>query len=877
MVNAEHTNYHAMDAAEVCALLGVHPSDGLSIKDVQRRQLRDGKNILPSAPQRTLFGIIVQQLASPMMAVIVGAAGASFAIGHMADGIFISSVIVLNIVLGAIQEAKAERAIVLLQKSLTFRATVRRQGVRHTIDSSDVVVGDIAMLMPGDRVPADGRIVTAQHAVVSEAMLTGESRPVEKHAEPIDAAVGVADRTNMVYAGTVVEDGTIEFVVTAIGKATQMGHIATLLAAQRQRLSPLQHALAQLSRWITGFVLLAVGAFVALGSMQGLPLRDVALAAVALVVSTIPEGLLPAVTVVLALGMRRLAQDKALVRRLSAVETMGAISVICLDKTGTLTTGEMRVSHVLSAQELLADGSAVDDNAQDHATLLRIGMLVNDATVENPEATTNAWRLSGRPTDRALLLAGLQSGMRREALLAQRTVEEQLLFNSARKYAARLYRLSSGERELLVLGAPEHVVARCTQYGSATHHRILSSAQREAILSRIQQLATEGYRLLACALRTDAAAMSVEDLTFVGLIALKDPVRPEVPDALVTAQRAGVRPLVITGDHRNTAAAVLADVGMGVAREHVYEGRDIERLDDAQLQNIVPHAQLFARVSPEHKIRIVRALMARDAVVAMVGDGVNDAPALKAADVGIAIGSGTDLAKTVADVVLLDDSFATIVRAIRQGRQVFLNVKRILFFLLVDDLTELVIFFVALLCSVPLPLLPAHILWINLVVDGFPGMALTASHGGRHLMRHKPRRLRAALLSRSLMAFAFIVFSASAAFALALFFGALAMGMPIEMVRTALFAFISIDSLLFAYIIHTFDRPIFSREVFANMYLNGAIGISIIAILAGIYVPALQGILATVALPLSTWGVILGCAAVELALLEVAKRFLVRA
>ncbi len=878
--------YHAISAEDVCRYFEVDAQKGLTEKNVRKRQKEDGENALPAHPPRTFVSALLHQFTGPLMAIIAVAAGVSFAIGHIADGIFISSIIILNALLGAFQESKAERALDVLKKSLAFQAVVLRNQRRHAVDSRDIVRGDIVLLSPGDRIPADGRIIQEEGLLVAEAALSGESYPVQKIAHEIGEEAGVTDRKNMVYAGTIVEDGTGKYVVTHIGEETQMGRIARLIGTQSERQSPLQKSLAQLARWMTGFVLVAVGVFVWIGLAKGQAFDEVMLAAVALVVSTIPEGLLPAVTVVLVLGMRRLADDKALVRRLSAVETMGAIGVICMDKTGTLTTGHMRVSHVRVPDEIFTEKDTTqricfpgggDACMPMHMRALMIGFLVNDAIVENPESAMEEWRVNGRPTDRALLMAGLQSGMRQNDILQGKILKAQVLFDSKRKYATRTYQDGDGQ-ETYILGASEKVMEMCTSLAFYEGSVPMDDVQRTRLRLYMEEMTREGYRLLACAQKIvrSASKDNSGDVEFIGFIALKDPARSDVQDAIATAQGAGVRPIVITGDHRNTAAAILRDVGIDVHQENIYNGDEIEKMDEVSIAHVVQHAQLFARVSPEHKIRIVRALIAQGQVVAMVGDGVNDAPALKAADVGIAVGSGTDLAKTVADVVLMDDSFATIIRAIRQGRLVFLNVKRILFFLLVDDLTELVLFFVALLMGVPLPLLPAQILWINLIEDGLPGMALTASRSGKDLMKQPPRRLNESLLSRSLMGFAGTIFGVTSLFAIGVFFGALKMNMPIETVRTILFVFMSIDSLLFAYMMHTFNQPLLSRQALSNKYLNGAVVFSLAILLAGVYVPFLQNILSTVALSGEVFAIIIGVALVEIAILEYAKRFFVR-
>ncbi len=876
---------HAQEAEQVVALVESNPERGLSEAVVDHHRTLYGANTMPSPPPATFIQSFSHQFRSALMIMILAAAAVSFAIHHVADGIFISIVVLLNALLGAVQEFKAQRALAVLRSALTFRATVLREGTLRSVRSEDVVCGDVVIARPGDRIVADGRVLVADAVCVSEAALSGESQCVPKQVEPVERETDVMDRSSMVYAGTTVEDGVVRYVVTATGMRTQMGRIAALIAKQESRPSPLQQLLTRIVHGMAVFVVVSVAAFVTVGIWMGHDVSIIALTAVALVVSTIPEGLLPAITVVLVIAMRRLMRRKALVRRLRAVETMGAISVICMDKTGTLTTGVMRVRRILTPEDIseaTSDisnrGVTVEQSATNsrYRRIVEIGYLVNDATVDYTGVSEKEPTIHGRPTDAALLHAGLHAGCDATPY----TLRAQVPFHSARKYAARLYDVASGKRILMAVGAPDRLLEYCTHYDIRGVVKPMTSAKRADVLAAITALMRDGYRVLVCALRPASqkeTTAAPQRMVFVGVLVLHDPVRTDVRASVQSAQAAGVRSIVITGDHRDTAMAVLADAGIDVLPQEVMEGAELSELSEKQLATAVQSVRLFARVAPEHKIRIVRALMTHGHVVAMVGDGVNDAPALKAADVSIAPGSGTDLARSVADVVLLDDSFTTIVRAIRQGRLVFLNVKRLLFFLLVDDFTELVLFFAALFAGAPLPLLPAQILWINLIEDGLPGMALTASrHGADSMMRQRPQRITASLFTRGTILFAIAVFVISSIAAVGMFFYATAKGLSPEEVRTILFILMSMDSLVFAYSVQTLHTRLLSRAAVGNMYLNISVAISLGLLIAGVFVPSLQALLGTVLIPASMGVIIVLVVLLEIVMIECVKGWLRR-
>lgn len=877
--------YHALSVEETLSALAtsVH---GLTDYDAQGRQHTYGKNALPQERRFSTAQLLLAQFRSPLMMIVLLAAVFSFVIGHGTDAVFILVVVLINAIVSFFQEYKAETALAHLRQSMELYCRVIRADHKKEIPSHDLVPGDIVEIVAGDRIPADGRVIAAENLEVGEALLTGEGAAVEKSMSSVSEETILPDRTNMVFSGTVAEEGGGRFVVTAIGAHTQIGGLSRLLADQEETATPLQRKFLSFSRMIGAAVIGCVALFSLIGLLRGGSVETIFVTATALVVSAVPEGLLPAITVVLVLGMRRLAKQKALVRRLNANEAMGSITVICLDKTGTLTEGAMHVSHILAGRAELLNyrdhiaALGYNGTLTLHTKVLEIATLVNEAYVENPEDALAEWIIHGRPTDRALLLAGMQAGISRDAFERTHRQRERILFSSAKKYAARIYAGDADRVEVFALGAPEEIIARTHTIERGTAQLPLHHAESQKLLATVEQLARQGLRVLACAHKatTRATAASwktdeekIADLILVGFVALKDPLRRDVRDAVYRARAAGIRPIIITGDHRNTAESIMEELGINITKEQIMEGKDVERLSDHDLARRVSLVSIFARVLPVHKIRIVRALQSRGHVVAMVGDGVNDAPALKAADVGIAVASATDITKGVADIVLLDNSFSVIVKAIEQGRLIFDNIRRAVIYLVADDFSELFLFFVSLFFGMPLPLHAAQILWINIVEDTFPNLALTAEKDTKGLMDEPPRDPREPFFATAHKKFMAAVFFVTGMSALAMFLFTRHFTQDLEVARTMTFVLVAFDSLAFAYIVRSFHHTIFSRRAFDNWYLNGAVLISFLILIAGVSIAPLAAILHTVPITLAQWGTIMLVTAAEAVALEFFK------
>ncbi len=872
------------------SLLHLQSSEkGLSDFDASGRLTTFGKNILPEQKKMSRMRLFFRQFNNPLIYIVTAAAVISFVIGHHIDAGFIMFVVILNAIVGFVQENKAEESLKKLQDSVQQHVRVIRSGQKKKILSSDVVVGDIIDLMSGDRVVADGRLIEITDLTINESMLTGEWHDVVKKIDIIEDDVIISDQDNMVFAGTSVTQGHGLAVVTATGIDTEIGKISHFVKETEEPQTPLQKKFAHFSKIIGAAVFVAILAFSAIGIWRGESIQDIFIASTALIVSAIPEGLLPAITIVLIFGMRRLAKKRALVRKLNASETMGAITTICTDKTGTLTRGEMRVSHVLTGSNELLDFDGCsnevcldDTTLVGHVKALTIAAIVNDAYIENRQEDLSNMKIQGRPTDKALLMAGVQVGIDVEKFRREYKLIDQELFKSATKYAIRVHELPNDKVRVMMLGAPEQVLERVSHIDVNDVRMPINSTEGERLKKTFEKLTGRGLRVLACSeriLTRDTFERLEKDeqynsMSLVGYIALNDPLRDDVEKSLQKAENAGIKLIVITGDHAITASAVMTELGHRVIKQNICIGVELDDLSDSEIQEKVKNTEIFARVLPEHKIRIVRALQANSEIVAMVGDGVNDAPALKAADVGISVGNGTDITKEVSDIILLDSSFSTIIAAIEQGRVIYENIRRILIYLIADDFSELFLFFVAMLFGWPLPLLPIQILWINLIEDSFPNIALTTEYDSKGLMDEPPRDPNASIITKSYKTFMIIVFAVSGIAATFLFWVVYRITQDIEVARTATFILIAFDSLIFVYSIRSFRQYVFRKDIFSNMYVNLAVLVSLSLLIASLYVPMLMNFLGTVSLDVTILVTIGVITFIEMIIFEASKGIL---
>jgi len=873
--------WHALTADDALRRLDVVESAGLNAAAVATRQHRHGPNRLPEAAGPTAFAIVVRQFKSLVVAVLTLAAAVAAAVGNFKDASVILAVLLLNAAVGFYQEFRAERSLAALRNMLPATARVRRDREVTTVPAESLVPGDIVLLEAGDRVPADGRLLVAAATSVDESALTGESWPVHKSAEAVakhDAPVG--ERTAVLHMNTLVSRGRAEMVVTATGPDTEMGRISAALSATREVPSPLQVQLDQLGRRMAAVAISCVALLALLQLLRGVSFADVLLDAIALSVAAMPEGLPVVVTVALALGMRQMARRRALVKRLASVETLGCVTVICSDKTGTLTMNQMTV------RAFLYDDSRFTVTGEGYASHGEIraesgGCPDLDPLLE-PLVACNDSRLAegkviGDPMEAALLVLAAKGGLDVDTR-PERLAE--IPFDAAHKFMATFHRHEHGVR-MFVKGAPDVLLERCSEWRSVDGVRPLDTARRQALADEYSQLAERGLRGLLIARRDLAEGdldnpdptTHVAQLTFLGLIGLQDPPRREAQDAIALCQSAGIDVKMITGDHKDTALAIARELGItGTA----VSGAELDQLAVAEFAQVVRHAAVFARVAPEHKLRIVQALQAQGEVVAMTGDGVNDAPALKGADIGVAMGiSGTAVSKEAAAMILTDDNFATIVSAVHQGRELYDNVLKFVRFQLTTTIAAVLTVFFAPLAGLPEPFTPLQILWVAVIMDGPPAVSLALDAARPGLMREPPRARTEPVLTMKRITMIALVAVVMMVGTLAVLAYGVRSGTSETAVTLAFTTFV-LFQLFNAVNARTENGTAFHSRFFANRMLWVSLLGAAALQAAVIYVPAARSSFETTSLTAEHWLLAIGTAATVL-VLEEGRKLLVRA
>jgi Ca2+-transporting ATPase len=843
--------WHNISADETEKLLNSDRRKGLKDKEISSRREEYGENKISKAKKFSMLKIFLSQFNSPLIYILIIATIITFVMKEYTDSLVIFVSVFINALFGFVEEMKVSRVFDKLSSALKTTATVIREGKKKEIFQEELVVGDLIILKAGDKVPADGRVVGSENLQISEAVLTGESRASQKEVRKISKDTSLADRENMVYMGSLVESGKGSFLVTSVGKASEVGNIADMLREAKELKSPLQIKIATLGKFIGLVILILVGILFLGGLIRGDSYLETFQAAIAIAVGGIPESLPIVVTVVLAIGMERLLRKQGLVRKMNSVETLGSASIICLDKTKTLTQGKMEISELVSDDKKLA---------------IKIGVICNEAYTENSTGKPDDWSLKGSPTDKALFLMGEKEDIFKTSFKDQYQELNKYSFDFHHKIQASLIK-ENDKFFIYVTGAPEKVIERVKN--------------KDNWQEKSEKLAEKGLRVIALAYKEikevpqnpKELLRECEKMKLVGLAGFKDPLRIGIREAIEKSHKAGIEPIIITGDQMKTALFIAQEAGIQVNANQVLEGRDLDAMSDSQLRKTVHNFRIYVRAEPRHKIRIVSAWQKNGKVVAMVGDGVNDAPAIKQADIGIAVGSGTEIAKQASDLILINDSFDIIVDAVAEGRTILSNLRKSIAYVLSDSFASIIVVGVArVVFGWPLPILPVQILWNNLIEDAFPTIAYAFEPPEKGIMKRKPEDFKAKLLTKEMKVLIFLV-GVVKQFIILFIFWILFMKLNwnLDYVRTLMFGFFALDTAFIIYSFKDLSRNIWQIDLLNNKWLNLASIFVILAFLATIYIPFLQVLIKTVPIDFKGWLILMGVIILNIFLVELTK------
>jgi Ca2+-transporting ATPase len=878
------TDPHALEAEEVILSLGGDAARGLSEAEAGRRKGIHGPNALPEPARRPPYRVFLRQFKSPLIYILFVAAALSAGMGRWGDSVVILAVVLVNSLVGAFQEGRAERSMAALRHLSTLQARVLRDGRERALAARELVPGDLLLLGAGDAVGADARLIEESRLQVAEAALTGESVPVAKSTRTLPEATGLADRHNMVFSGTYVTAGRARAVVVATGTHTEVGGVARLTERAEEPKTPLEQRVAQFGRYLVGAALAMFALVVALGLQRGLELGEVVLVAISQMVSMVPEGLPVAMTVALAVGMQRMARRGAIIRRLSAVETLGSTTVICSDKTGTLTRNEMTVAELwlpgdrvvlvsgvgyAPQGELVEEGVTVASPDPALDALLTAGVLCNDAELVPPADDRASWSVLGDPTEAALLVVAGKAGIDVAATRCRCRRVVELPFDSDAKLMATCHDADDATRPVYVKGAPEAVLRLCRS----------DDAAGRAARAAAERMAGEALRVLAVGAIDGGAldpATGFDGLAgrarLLGLVGQIDPPREEARLAVAQCRQAGIRPIMITGDHKLTGLAISRQLGIAAESDRAVDGSELDRMNEPELRDALDRIAVYARVSPAQKLRIVEALQARGEVVAMTGDGVNDAPALARADVGVAMGiSGTDVARSAARIVVTDDNFATIVGAVEEGRVVYANLRKVILYLFATSMGEVLVLLLALLLGYPLPLAAVQILWINIVTEGTVTVNLVMDPPDGNEMRRAPVPRDDRLLNAEMLRRVALMTPTIAAATFGWFAWRQAGGVPYEMVRTEAFTVLAFCAWFNVLNCQSATRSALRLGILRNPWLVGGLALGVLLQGAVLYWPPLAGLFHTRPIPLAELLPIVAVASVVLWVEELRK------
>jgi len=856
---------------ETTKTLSVNPITGLTSSQVETQREKYGFNKLASKKQKTILQLFLSQLNDVLIYILIAAAVISGAIGEVSDSIIIGIVILINAIVGVIQEAKAEKALEALKKLATPKAVVKRNGELIEIPSEEVVPGDIIIIDAGRYIPCDLRLIESANLKIEESALTGESVPSDKDASVVlsgeDTPLG--DQKNMAFMSTLATYGRGIGVAVATGMNTEIGKIAKMLDAEEAEQTPLQKKLAELGK-ILGFGALLICALMfVVGMLQKRDLMEMFLTSISLAVAAIPEGLAAIVTIVLAIGVQKMIKENAIIRKLPAVETLGSVNIVCSDKTGTLTQNKMTVTKFY-CDNAFGDITSLNINDNTHRLLLENLVLCNDATYSESSQT-------GDPTEVALLVAGAEFSIFKDELQELHSRINEVPFDSDRKLMTTVNKYND-EYYIMTKGAIDNLLKLCNKAYLNGEIVDMTDDIKADIMSYSNTMSNDALRVLGAACRKITSShMEIDslekDLVFIGLVGMIDPPRLEVKDSIALCKKSGIKTVMITGDHKNTAFAIAKELGIAENENQAISGSELDKLSQEELNEQIDHLSVFARVSPEHKVKIVKAFKSKGNIVSMTGDGVNDAPSLKIADIGVAMGiTGTDVAKGASDMILTDDNFSTIVSAIKEGRNIYNNIKKSIVFLLSCNIGEIVALFFAILLNWDAPLRPIHILWVNLITDTLPALALGVDPGDPNIMEEKPRNAKDSIFAQGAGKFVIINGLLIGLLTLAAFWvGTQIYPNSIEHAQTMAFVVLSVSQLVHALNMRHPNKSIFKVGLFTNKYLIGAILFGIFLQNIVIAVPALATVFNVYRLTLSDWGFVSALCIVPLVFNEIVK------
>ncbi len=858
--------------------------EGLSEKEAKRRQEASGENVLAKEKPYSRLKTFISQFKTPLVYILIVAGGISLLVGEKIDAQVIFLAVIINVVIGFFQEDRANSSLEKLKKLVEHNSLVIRQGKKREIPASDLVIGDIIVLRAGELVLADARVISANDLEVNEASLTGESMPIYKSVNKVAAKTVLAERSSMVYSGTNILSGGGLAVVVTIASDTEIGKISEMVKKAEAGATPLQKKMEDVSKFLGLAVLVVCLVLAIIGLVKGLPPLDVFLSAIAVAVASIPEGLAMSVTVILSVGIKQIAKKKTLTRKLLAAETLGSITVICSDKTGTLTEGKMSFEQLtISGRELNLKELKKEKDDVLVNEIIKTGLLCSDVVIDNETG-----KMTGSAIEVSFLKAIKELDYQRKDFIYQEPRIAELAFRSARKYMLSLHENKNDTSfNLYAKGAGEIILKKCSYVREGDKLISLSEEKRKEILNNYNELTSQGLRVIALATKSFSKLPKQgsikeadwedfsQELTFLALVSFKDSLRKDSAKTIALCKRAGIRPIIITGDHPNTALAIAKELGSGLARGGVMTGLELDALEEKDFQEVIKKVSVFARVNPSHKIRIVEALKKQGEVVAMTGDGLNDSPALKAADIGISLGSGTEVTKETADMVLLNDNFGVIVSAVKQGRIIFDNIRKSLTYLISDCFSEIVLIVGSILFNTPLALLPTQILWINIVNDGLPSFSLAFEEGDDDIMERKPIDKKASVFNKEMKAIILWLGISRDIILFAIFFYIFknleSYGFSVEYLRTLFFATLIAKSLLSVFSLRSFTKPIYKINHLHNPYLLFAAFAGLGFLLLAVYLPSFNYFLKTEPLMLGSWAFVLAVAILNIMAMEIIK------